>query len=82
MTDALTMKNAVAAVIQHRLSALQPIPSGEAAKQLHPRYNQLREVILNTEKELRTLIQGGEEEVHEWLAVIHYALADERARLL
>lgn len=75
------MKQAVAAVISKSLSTLKPLPAGER-NQSHPQYNALREAILAAEQELRQLITGGEEEVHEWLAVIHYALADERARLL
>ncbi len=82
MTDAQTMKNEVASVVQKRLAHLRPIPDNEGNRLLHPDYNILREAILDAERELRTLIRGGEEEVHEWLAVIHYALADERERLL
>jgi len=83
MIDAASMKNAVASVIQKRLAHLDPLPSSsQSNKPLHPHYNALREAILETEQELRTLIQGDETEVHEWLAVIHYALADERERLL
>jgi hypothetical protein len=82
MTDAATMKNAVHTVIQKRLGHLNAVPQNEGNKLFHPRYNILREVLLETEQELRKLIQGDETEVHEWLAVIHYALADERLRLL
>lgn len=82
MTDAITMKTVVAEVIRERLAHLSPLPAGGAAKQNHPQYNVIRAAILETEQELRNLIKGGEDEVHEWLAVIHYALADERERLL
>lgn len=73
------MKTAVAKVVKDQLSLLEPL----ALHKLNDaRYNSIREAILKTEQDLRGLITGGEAEVHEWLAVIHYALADERGRLL
>lgn len=82
MTDAHTMKSAVASVIEAQLSKIAPIERGTSNAQPDARFNEIREAILKTEQELRALIQGSEEEVHEWLAAIHYALADERSRLL
>lgn len=81
MTDAQQMKSEVAAVIREQLGDLLPLP-GDKDKHLHPDYNRIRDRIRETETRLRTLVRGNEYEVHEWLAVIHYALADERARLL
>lgn len=82
MTDVQTMKAEVAGIIREELSDLSPISASRINKHQDPRYNTLREAILKAEKKLRLLIRGNETEVHEWLAVIHYALADERERLL
>ena len=81
MTDAQTMKASVAAIVRERLAHLEPLRIA-GNKQTHPGYTLLREALNDAEQQLRTLITGDEVEVHEWLAVIHYALADERARLL
>lgn len=81
MTDANTMKSAVAAIVKEKLAQLEPLKSG-GNKFADPAHNTHRQAILETETELRKLITGGEIETHEWLAVIHYALAEERERLL
>ncbi len=82
MTDAQTMKGAVERIIREELDRVAPLPAGIALKFQDVRFNSIREAIIQTEQRLRTLIAGDEAEVHEWLAVIHYALADERERLL